>query len=49
LGRTSKDFGKNKIKYQTMPTTSKRMLGKNKCVKKDKGMPRNMLRNVECF
>ncbi len=33
LGKMSKDFGKNKIKYQTVPTTSRRMRGKNRCVK----------------
>jgi hypothetical protein len=45
----SKDFENNKIKYQTMPTTSRRMLGKSRCVKKNKGMPKNMLRDVEFF
>jgi hypothetical protein len=45
----SKYFGKNKIKYQTMPTTSRIMLGKHRCVKKDKGMLRSMLKDVEFF
>jgi len=49
LGRMSKDFENNKIKYQTMPTTLRRMLGKSRCVKKNKGMPKNMLRDVEFF
>jgi hypothetical protein len=49
LGKVPKDFGKNKIKYQTVPTTSRRMLGKNRCVKKNKGMPRSMLKVVEFF
>ncbi len=47
LEKMSKDFGKNKIKYQTVPTTSRRMLRKNKCVIKDNGMPRRMLKDVE--
>lgn len=47
LGRMSKDFGKNKTMYKIVPTTSRRMLGKNRCVRKDKGMPRSMLRDVE--
>ncbi len=49
LGKVPKDFGKNKMKYQTVPTTSRRMLGKNRCVKKNKGMPRSMLKVVEFF
>jgi hypothetical protein len=49
LGRVPKDFGKNKIKYQIVPTTSRRMLRENRCVKKYKGMLRSMLRDVEFF